>query len=383
MLFRVLVLLAPLVTAIAPAPQRPGPVISAAERSVVRQAALALTREPAAQVARRLRRDSSVMSAGVGLDGKSVSMTFSNGTPAIVLPAPLSKVRERGVNQSGQPMVRAKAAADGPRAVVLEPFYSELGLAPSEGAQEASDLESAGFQVDQKYDSEVDVATMASLSQYSVVYMLVHSGVNQYGEGVIATGEVVQDGPAPPDVAPYLADHTVMVTGVAGSTTEYYGVLSGFFQNHEATFPSDSLIFINGCSLLKASRVWNALASKGVGSMVTWDDEVMSVDEEAAASAFLNAFLQGDSVADSVAAVLASGHGRSYGGPNPAQIGYLGDGALTLPAVLDPPPTPTPTPTSPPTLIPTAAPTPTPTASEPAGLPPVPSLGSVRRWHLP
>jgi hypothetical protein len=225
---------------------------------------------------------------------------------------------------------------------------------------------------------------MLSLSNYNVIYMFVHSGSNQWGESLIATGVEAHSGPADPTFLPYLRDKTAIVTGVAGTTTNYYGVVSEFFQYHVGPFPQDALIFINGCSLLNASLLWNDLAAKNVGSMVTWDGEVMSPDEGAAASTFFDAFTHGQSVSDSVASVLAHGYGQSTVGSTISHLGYRGVASLTLPEIVHPPaPTPAPTDTPSPMPSPTATSTPTPTAG-PYQWPQPPPLGSgIHHWHLP
>jgi hypothetical protein len=253
---------------------------------------------------------------------------------------------------------------------VLEPFADELGLGQDEGGAEAASLRSAGFAVDQAYNEQADMRLMQSLPAYSVVYMLTHSGVNAEGEGVIATGQVANPDPS---VQPLLDDRTVMVVGVVGTSQKYYGILSGYFMRHSSAFPAGSLWFVNGCSMLRASLVWNALAYRGVRAMVSWDNEAMANDDATAAQIFYQSLAAGRTVSQSLGDVFAAGHGRSLVGVTTAQLGYLGDAGFTLHDVQFPPP---PTSTAPPTATSTPVP-----AAPPAS--PTPSPHLRHPWPAP
>jgi hypothetical protein len=243
-------------------------------------------------------------------------------------------------------------------AIVLEPFASELNLGSSAGTPESDALRASGFSVDEAYDTDVSVSLMSTLSHYSVVYILTHSGVNAQGEGVIATGEVANPDP---NVKPLLDDHTVIIVGIAGSDTKYYGVLSGYFSEHVGRFPPNSLVFVNGCSILRGTLVWGALAAQGVRAMVSWDNESAAPDDGTAGQQFFDELAAGETVAGAVSRVVSAGHGVSVIGGTAAHFGYVGDGDFTLHDVLDPP-TATPVPSPTPTASPSAAPT-TPTAT--------------------
>ncbi len=361
-----LILLLPL----APAHGSPVPWFTSADASVLHRAALLMAHHSPQSVARLLRRDHAVTSAAVGRDGKTLTLVLPDGVPAAILP----RLSRRATLVPALRTLARSHAGTGAKAIVLEPFHAELALPDAEGPNEAAALRAAGFSVETLTDQQVTVQTMLSLSQYNLVYMLTHSGVNQYGEGLIATGEVANPDPA---VKPYYQDKSVIVTGVAGSTTNYFGVVSEFFAWHSAQFPPDSMVFFDGCSLLHAPLLWNALQSHGVSTMVSWDADAMSPDEVAAGERFTAAFTSGSSVADSIAHLAAKGYGQSGVMGITAHVGYLGDGTLRVQDVLSPHPTPTPLPTLVPTVTPAVSPTPTP---EPAIPSPTARTGSGPAW---
>lgn len=330
-----------------------------AHRALIGQAALRFGRAPQERVLGWLREQPGVASAGLGRDGKTVDLRFFDGSEAAILPRIPVESAIRPASHAT--VVRPHLQVPGGRALVLEPFATELGLGSRAGEAEAVSLRSAGFAVDQAYDGQVDVALMRTLAQYNVVYILTHSGVNPEGEGVIATGQLANSDPS---VQPLLDDHTVMIVGVVGTPDMFYGLLSGYFREHASPFPLDSLWFINGCSMLKGSLVWHALASLNVRAMVSWDDEAMQNEDAVSAQLFFQSLAAGKTVSQAIADVVAAGHGRSVVGTTAGQLGYLGDGAFTLRDVLtQPTPTITPTPTDTSTPLPTPTATASPTAT--------------------
>lgn len=378
-MFRViafLILLLPLT----PSPRPAGPSwFTAADAAVLHRAAHLMVHRAPATVAKRLLRAHAASSAVVGRDGRTLNLVLPDGTRAAILPR---SPHPAALLPSFRPLIRTRAGS-GQRAIVLEPFHEELALPGSEGPDEASALRAAGFNVDVFTDQQVTVQTMLSLTNYNLVYMLVHSGINQYGEGVIATGQIATPDPA---VKPYYQDHSVIVTGVAGTSTNYFGVVSEFFAWHAGQFPPDSIVIADGCSLLQAPLLWKAFQSHGVSTMVGWDAEAMSPDEVAAGQQFTAAFAGGASVADAIASVSAKGYGQSDVLGVIGHFGYLGDGSLTVNDVLSPHPTPTALPTSLP--IPTATPVPPTSTPRPTATPTATSAPSaphgLRAWpHIP
>lgn len=268
-----------------------------------------------------------------------------------------------------RPLVGSRAALG--RALILEPFASQLNMGPHAGDAVAEALMEGGYTVTQLYDNAVTLNTMATLSQYNIVYMQTHTGVNKdTGEAVVASGQVADVQTGGPAVSPDYQTMTVNVEG--GGNTLYDGVMSGYIRTHEGQFPHDALIFINGCDFLDGKQFWNALAAKGVGAVVSWDSWTDPLQVNTAAQLFFGYMDQGMTVASAVEAVKAAGYGVSTTpGEPPAHIGYLGDGSLTLRRQLQQP-TSTPAP-------PTATPTPT-----PVRLPtvPPPSLGVKLRSQV-
>lgn len=316
--------------------------------------------------AAQIRRDRSLRSVKIGLDGRTLVLTFRDGLHTAILPAQPVLAAEKVNMPSGLAVAdsRARAAAAGSagRALVLEPFATQLQLGQHTGDIEVADLRYAGYAVDQAYDEAVTLDTMKGLGQYKVVYMLTHSGVNEYGEGVVATGQLAHH---EPEILPLIDERSVYVVGVVGSTQYYYGIMSGFIRNHVGQFPPHALLFLNGCSLLKSTLFWQALADRGAGAMIGWDEEGMAHDDSNAAVEFFGQMARGETVSQATDAVRAAGYGTSTSPGHIAHFGFVGDGSLTLypdaPATPTATSTPTATPTA--TATPTRQPTPTATAT--------------------
>lgn len=341
------------------APTRLTLLLSGKDASLLRHAAATAA---GGQTIGWLRTQSAIERATIGPDHQTIEVTYRDGSRAAILPAS----RSRTINPLPPELVAPRlttVAAHGivGRAVVLEPFASQLNVGPRAGDAVVAQLRAAGYSVDQGYDGAVTVGTMASLATYNVVYMLTHSGVNQWGDGVVATGQLYNHDP-PADAL--VKDDSAMVVGVVGSANLYYGILSGYFRNHVDSLMPSSLFFLDGCSLLKATLLWQALQAKGAGAMVSWSEESMVQDDQTAGAVFFAAMEQHNTVGQAVDIVLQTGHGTStVEGQPTAHFGYLGDGTLSL---YPPPPTETPAPTATPTATATVTPRPTPTAKHPA-----------------
>lgn len=164
-----------------------------------------------------------------------------------------------------------------------------------------------------------------------------------------------------------------MVTGVSGTSTEYYGIRAAWIHDELAgRFPQHSLVFLNGCSALRASLLWQALQERGVSTFVSWDNLAVTGDDGPNAEAFFAGMTAGQTVNESMAALRARGLGVSAWAGVPAQLGYVGDGTLTLDGRSSLVPTVTPTATPSPTA--TSTPIPTQTAGPTATAPVLPFL---------
>ncbi len=319
-------------------------------------------------VVRWLRSQRAVSSAAVGRDRQTISIHFRDGPRAAILGRSQRDVAVPGL----RPLLRpgAPSAAPAAQAAVWEPFAAELGLGPHAGDIEVQQLQAAGFGVDQKYDTSVTVAQIATLSRFNVVYMHTHSGVSAAGDGIVASGEPVNGDPA---VAPYLSDGSVIAVGVAGSPQQYYGITGAFITRHEGNFPAGSLLFLNGCALLRSTTFWQALHSRGAAALVSWDQNGAAKDDYLSAAAFFNVMGTGQSVSAAISTLRAAGYGTSSDSGIPATLGYVGDGSVTLQSsaaagnVQTTPPlatdTPEPTATSTPQPVATATPTSTATST--------------------
>lgn len=358
---------------------------SSGDLHLLRMASQSLAHHTRAQVLRWLHTQLGVRSAAIGVDGRTMNLMFRDGMQADILPSQVKPVK-LAFSVKARTGAPAQQSAV-PAALVAEPFASELGIGGNAGDVEVRDLQVAGFRVDQLYNTQVTVATMLSLGNYNVVYLHTHSGVSPNGHGVVATGELANGDPA---VAQYLADGTVVVVGVAGSTQMYYAITSGFITAHAGQFRHNSLLFINGCSLLSTPDFGQALLARGAGVLVSWDQLGTSQDDFLSAAAFFNVMSQGTTVSAAIASLRAAGYGISHYQGATATLGLQGDGTITLTTAAQGPlptsPSATPTSTATPTTTPTATtasptasattvptPTATPTSTPSTTLPPPPS----------
>jgi len=305
-------------TAPAPAAQTPQWQVT------LRQASLDLREQGRATVAATLRRAPDVAGVSLGTDGRTLMVRFIRGPVAAILPASPTGQRQAQIRSA---VHQSAGTGDAGRAIVLEPFATELGLGPHAGDVQAAQLERAGYSVEQLYDQAVTVAEMQTLSDYNVVDIDTHSGANQYGEGVIATGQPYTDDPS---LQPWVDEYSVLPTTVAGSSQLYYGILSRFITEHMSHFPAGSLVFVNGCDLLRASAVWQALAQQGVSAMVSWDGVVAPNDAETSGNLLLADLASGMPLGTAVSAVQETGYGISSLNGATAHLGYLGAGSLML-----------------------------------------------------
>jgi len=316
--------------------------------NVLGLASMRLGHQSMSRVLDWLRHQPSVRSALRGDDGRTVDIRFRDGSRAAILPSTVSRVRlPLPLLRSHVQLLSGERSPAGPaRAVVMEPFASQLGLGPQAGDAEVGDLQAAGYSVDQLYDTQVTLNSLTKLSQYNVAYMQTHAGVAAGGEGIVASGEVVG---TDPNVGPLIRNGTVIPIGVSGSSQRYYGITSSFITQYEGQFPAHSLVFLNGCNVLSSPRFWNALAAKNAGVLVSWDREATSTDNFIAGAKFFQYMDNpGTSVASAIAAVHAAGFGTSLVEGTVANLGYTGDGTITLanagtaPASTPQPGTPTP-----------------------------------------
>ncbi len=348
--------------------------LSSVERAQGAAAARLAGRQPSA-VAHWLRHQTDVSAAAVGPDHATIAISFRDGAELAILPATLPHARPTFLPLM-RPASSAGSIAHDPgatgRAIVLEPFATELGLGPTAGQDEANALMRAGFTVDVLRDAQVTVGTMGTLSSYGAVYFQTHAGVLPDGDAVVVTGQT--------DSAPYgdlYRDHSLIQAFVAGDPAKilYNAITSHFVTGHMGTFPSGSIMFLNGCAVLNAPVFWKALQQQNVSALISWNGDVYSSSNEVAGSFVTTKLVNGDSVSAAVDDARQSGVGFDVVGDTVVHLGFSGDGAATLSAVLGrkatstpvpPTSTPTPAPTATPTLVPTATPTPLPTATKTA-----------------
>jgi len=358
---------------------------SKADMHILQVAGQRATYEKVTGIRHWLTAQRAVQSAEIGTDGRTVMIRFVDGLQAAMLADTAHNIRLSHSTFRALDRMRTFSPAGTPRALIMEPVQTELGLGTSAADPEKAALQSNGFAIDELVDTQVTVESMKTLSQYNVVYIHTHSGNNQYGEGVLATGEFAPSNPAQasPSIQPLLADGSVVIVRVAGSTQPYYGITSTFIRDHEGHFPGHSLLFLNGCNLLEAPLFYQALKDKGAGVMVSWTKEASSKDNYLGAAAFFSEMGRGLTVEQALADEKAAGYGISGSGATAASLGFLGDGTITLKQAANPPAaSKTPTPTATPTRTPTPAPKSTPTVVPSPGKTPKPPLNLTLRQRV-
>src|SRR5947209_4638929 len=112
----------------------------AADTQLLRTASVSLQHESQSQVVQWLRQQPSVLRVRLDGSNRTIDIRFRDGTRGMILPA------WRGESSHGtllnptvsRPLVRTNAPT--PRALVLEPFATELGLGPTAGDPEVNQL---------------------------------------------------------------------------------------------------------------------------------------------------------------------------------------------------------------------------------------------------
>ncbi|MDQ2740796.1 MAG: hypothetical protein M3Z66_00590, partial [Chloroflexota bacterium] len=303
--------------------------LSAVERAQGAVAARLVSRQPSA-VAHWLRHQNDVSTVAVGPDHATIAISFRDGAELAILPRarPAFLPLIRPASSAGS-IVRDPGTAG--RAIVLEPFATELGLGPTAGQDEVNALTRAGFTVDVLRDAQVTVGTMGTLSSYGAVYFQTHAGVLPDGDAVVVTGQT--------DSAPYgdlYRDHSLIQAFVAGDPAKklYNAITSHFVAGHMSAFPSGSIMFLNGCAVLSAPVFWQALQQQNVSALISWNGDVYSSSNEVAGSYVTTKLVNGDSVSTAVDDARQAGVGFDVVGDTVVHLGFSGDGAATLSAVL-------------------------------------------------
>lgn len=354
------------------------PLLSTSDRAVGVSISRLAARSPARAV-RWAERQPGVASAQLGPDGATLAIGFRDGAQLVVLPRINASPARSVLPAVGQRAAPLAAPADTPtptstpaatgtpvatststpaKAAVLLPFQDELNEGTNAGQSVIDSLTHAGFQVDVFRNGQVTPDVMATLGQYSVVYIETHSGAFADGDAIVNTAST--------DASRYLSyikDGTVRQALSAGSSALYLAITSAFVQKHMNAFPNSSIVYLDGCDLLGATLFWGALQAKNVDDMITWDAHVFSLYSEQTAPFMFGRLNDGNTVQAALAATKTAGLADALGDTGPAHLGYDGDPANTLPAALTraqpkPQVTDTPTPTS--TSLPTATPTPKP-----------------------
>jgi hypothetical protein len=299
----------------------------------------------------------------MGTDGQTLDVHFRDGGEMAMLPRATHLTAMKLHPSKLRPMISVRDTTPG-KAIVLEPFADELGLGPDAGQGEVAPLQAAGFSVDVLRNSQVTVATMKNLSNYSVVYVETHSGTLGDGDAIVLTRQTSSAG-----ISDLFKDGSVAQGIAYGDQALYIAIKAQFVLKHMGKFPNGSVIFLNGCELLGANVLWDAFHQQNVATMISWDNKVINTLDEQAADFMFPRLAHGESISASIEEAKAINLGTSTFENTVAHLGYLGDGDNTftnaLHGVLPPTATPTVTTTALPTATSTATPRPVPPKVKP------------------
>src|SRR5450759_2710955 len=151
--------------------------VGEADRALLRASSLRLRSASSRAVVGWLRQSSRVRRVRLGQDRSTIDVVFTDGREMLVLPKMSRTIgtglrpRSRHTASRSQRLFLRDQQVAGARAVVLEPFATELSLGSDAGSPEVNALQVSGFAVDRAIDSQVSVTAMLSLPSYAVVYM--------------------------------------------------------------------------------------------------------------------------------------------------------------------------------------------------------------------
>lgn len=342
--------------------------LTAADRVQLSQGArLSAHHRPAAM--RWLRHQRGVSQVVFAPDATTIEVRFRDGAAGVIVDITPSPHRRSVAGYRRRVVSQLPSSAASSRALVLEPFASELGLGPAAGQPEIDSLRDAGFEVDVYRDGEVTIPTIESMTSYSVVYMESHSGtcgppLCKGTDVFVLTGVKVTG-----DVSAYasLFRDGSMTEGVTDTNpgTIYLAFTSRLIDEHAGAFPDSSIVFINGCDLLATPDFLQTLLAHNASSVYSWNKKVYNADAEAAADFIFPRLAAGETLSGALADARGVGLGASFAEEGTV-LGLFGDRDNTFANALHhATPTPTPTLTAVPTAtrtpVPTVAPTQTPT----------------------
>lgn len=225
-----------------------------------------------------------------------------------------------------------------PRALVLEPFATDLGDGPGPGQDVVNALQGAGYAVTVLLDVQVTVSVMRSLSRYAFIYISTHAGPLPNNDAAVATGDTRHH-----KFSSYLANYSLAEMRIAsGGANRYFDAVTGrFIHRYDGVFPAHSIIFLNACNTLDMPLFWRYLRASGVGTLISWHHHVTSVDADRAAEAMLAALAAGKNISQALSATTAAGADTSVVKNKRGWLSFSGDGMNTLqqaPATQDPGP---------------------------------------------
>lgn len=211
-----------------------------------------------------------------------------------------------------------------PRALVLEPFATDLGDGATTGQIVANELTSAGYAVTVLSDQQVTVPVMFNLSRYSFIYISTHVGPLPDNDAAIATGDTRHQ-----PYASYLANYTLAEMKIShGGALKYFDAVTGLFiHRYVGTFSPHTIVFLNSCNALDMPLFWHYLQRSGVGTLISWHHHVTANDSDRAAEVMLGAMAKGQSVSQALATTKAAGAATSVIKNKTGTLNFMGDGS--------------------------------------------------------
>jgi hypothetical protein len=240
----------------------------------------------------------------------------------------LASAHAGGPTLQSSPRFRLQGVSPWPRrALVVEPFATDLGDGDSTGQDVTNYLKRAGFAVTVLRDSQVTVPTMLNLSQYAFVYFSTHAGPLPNNDAAISTGDTRHQ-----PFAEYLDNYSLAEMKITSKgEMKYFDAVTGrFIHLYDGTFPAHTIIYVTACNALDMPVFWRYLHQSGVGTLIGWHHHVSIGEADQAAEAMFASFAKGRTVSQAIADATASGYGVSLLGKKKGWLSFSGNGAATL-----------------------------------------------------
>ena len=239
-----------------------------------------------------LKTQSNVQNAGIGDDGTTICIKYSNGIEGMIL---TSALQQNLTTASRSPLARfaslasnqlkrfqkyvlthfcpSSAFADSnKKALILLPLQSQAHHDDTSLSYIENALTNSGYSApDVLLNGDVTVDQMGKLQQYQFVYITTHGGLGGGSLGFGFSGASLMTGEEATlsKLTNWATSYSTGVVVVTADLTHlYFGVNEAFFNQY--TYPS-TLIFANACSSDHNDSLRKAFLDHGAALYVGWD----------------------------------------------------------------------------------------------------------------